>query len=128
MSVNKTGRVIEIDVSVLNNTLVVGVNGGNVTGEPGDTILWQAGDGVENFTLQFFRLVPEPTANEDCDEVSVAEEPHWPFAESPPRHGIVGPTDKFEGTLMGESKPASAFKYCVTAGNLQIDPVVIIDR
>lgn len=128
MSVNKTGRVIEIEISVLNNTLVVGVNGGNVTGEPGDRVVWLAGDGVEEFTLQFFRLVPEPTANEDCDEIAVADQPHWPFSQDRPRNGIVGPTDEFEGTLMGESKPASGFKYCVTAGNLQLDPVVIIDR
>jgi hypothetical protein len=120
--------VIEIDISVQNNTLVVGVNGGNVTAAPGDTVLWRAADGVDLFTLQFFSLVPEPAANEECEEIVVADQPRWPFKGEPPGNGIVGPTQAFEGILTGASTPAMAFKYCVTVGNLQIDPVVIVDR
>lgn len=120
--------VFEIDISVQNNTLVVGVNGGNVTASAGDTVLWRAGEGVASFTLQFFSLVAEPAANEDCDEVDVADQPRWPFTGEPPRNGIVGPTQAFEGKLKGRSDPAVAFKYCVTVGNLQIDPVIIVDR
>ena len=47
MSMNKPGKVVEIDVSIQANTLIVGVNGGNVTAAPGDRVVWRAGAGVK---------------------------------------------------------------------------------
>jgi hypothetical protein len=53
----------------------------------------------------------------------------WPFSDPPPPPNfIVGPTPFFRGTLAANLPPATAFKYSVTAGNLQIDPIVIFDR
>ncbi len=121
-------QVIEIDISIQNNTLIVGVNGGNVTGAPGDAIVWRAANGVPEFTLQFFQLAAEPAVNVACDRIMVAELSRWPFAEPSPRHGIVGPTKSFRGTLAGKAVPATAFKYMITVGNLQLDPIIIIDR
>jgi hypothetical protein len=128
MSVGKPCRAFEVDISVQNNTLVVGVNGGNVTGAPDDRIIWRAGNGVKTFTLQFFQLGAEPAANEECKRIAVQDLFPWPFTGEPPRGGIVGPTERFEGTLTGHSVPATAFKYSITVGNLQLDPVVIVDR
>ncbi len=121
-------QVVEIDISIQNNTLIVGVNGGNVTGAPGDTVVWRAAAGVTEFTLQFFQLAAEPAASAVCDRIQVAELSRWPFAEPPPRHGVVGPTNSFRGTLAGKAAPATAFKYMITVGNLQLDPIIIIDR
>jgi hypothetical protein len=120
--------VTEIDISIQNNTLLVGVNGGNVTGAPGDSVIWRAASGVGEFTLQFFRLAAEPAAKEERDRIDVAALPRWPFAEPPPPNGLVGPTRLFRGTLHGRSNPATAFKYTVAVGNLQLDPIIILDR
>lgn len=130
MTTNKQdGAVFKVAVCVQENTLIVGVNGGHVTGAPGDTVEWQATEGVQEFTLQFFRLAPEPPSGAEYKGVQVAELPHWPFSDPPPPpHGIVGPTQSFCGTLAGNVTPSTAFKYTVTAGNLQVDPIVIIDR
>ena len=122
-------QVTEIEISIQNNTLVVGVNGGNVTGGPGDTVIWRAGEGVREFTLQFFQLAAEPAANSECECIEVADLSRWPFSEPPmPPNATVGPTRLFRGTLAGKATPATAFKYMVTAGNLQLDPIIIIDR
>jgi hypothetical protein len=119
---------VEIDVSIQHNTLVVGVNGGNVTGASGETILWRAGPGIKDFTLQFFQLAAEPTTKGPRVHVDVAALPSWPFSEPPPPNGIVGPVRAFRGTLARKDQLAKTFKYCVTVGNLHIDPIVIIDR
>jgi hypothetical protein len=121
-------QLIEVDVSVQNNTLIVGVNGGNVTAAPGDRVVWRAGQGVRAFTLQFFRLAPEPAANAERRRIVVQDLSPWPFTGEPPENGIVGPTERFEGTLLEDADPAMAFKYTVAVGNLQLDPIVIIDR
>lgn len=129
MSMNKPGRVIEIDVSIQSNTLIVGINGGNVTAAPGDRVIWRAGAGVKAFTLQFYRLAAEPAADHGGrGHVVVADLPRWPFEGEPPPNDTVGPTERFQGVLLGEASPASAFKYSVAVGNLQLDPIVIIDR
>jgi hypothetical protein len=128
MSVGQTCRVFEVIISIQNNALVVGVNGGNVTGAPNDKIIWRAGAGVNTFTLQFFQLGAEPAANEEHKRTVVRDLFPWPFKGEPPRGGIVGPTESFEGTLTGNSVPARAFKYAITVGNLNLDPVVIVDR
>jgi hypothetical protein len=125
---NPEPTVTEIDISIQNNTLLVGVNGGNVTGAPGDSVIWRAASGVPEFTLQFFRLAAEPAAKDECDRIDVATLPRWPFAEPPPPNALVGPTRFFRGTLHGQSNPAVAFKYTVAVGNLQLDPIVILDR
>jgi|SRR6185437_13111616 len=119
---------VEIDVSVHNNTLIVGLNGGNVTGAPGETILWRAANGTKAFTLQFYQLAAEPNTKAPCERIDVAELPSWPFVEPAPPHGVVGPTQSFRGTLKGRAQPATAFKYSVAVGNLQVDPIVIVDR
>ena len=128
MSTAKPCRVFEVDISVQNNTLVVGVNGGNVTGAPEDKIVWRAGQGVKAFTLQFFQLAAEPAVNEERRRIVVQDLLPWPFTGRPPEGGIVGPTERFEGELTGRSVPATAFKYSIVVGNLQLDPVVIVDR
>jgi len=128
MSTPNPCRVFEVDISVQNNTLVVGVNGGNVTAAPEDRIIWRAGHGVKTFTLQFFQLGAEPAANEERRRIVVQDLLPWPFTGEPPKGGVVGPTERFEGTLAGKSVPATAFKYSVVVGNLQLDPVVIVDR
>ena len=126
-------KTIEIDISITSNTLIVGVNGGNVTAEPGDTICWRAGTGVKAFTLQFYRLASEPVAAAAAKAARVAHVPvvslpRWPFTGKEPPNDLVGPTEKFEGTLLPEGNPAVAFKYTVGVGNLSLDPIVIIDR
>ena len=128
MSATSSCRIFQVDISVRNNTLVVGVNGGNVTGAPDDRIIWRAGNGVKTFTLQFFQLGAEPAANEEGRRIMVQDLFPWPFKGEPPPGGIVGPTEQFEGTLTGPSVPAKAFKYTITVGNLHLDPVVIVDR
>jgi hypothetical protein len=127
-------KTIEIDVSIAHNTLIVGINGGNVTAEPGDNICWRAGQGVKAFTLQFYRLAAEPVANgappasARVTHVPVVSLPRWPFTGKEPPNDVVGPTERFEGTLLPEGNPAVAFKYTVSVGNLSLDPIVIIDR
>jgi len=130
MSIAQPCRVFEVDISIQNNTLIVGVNGGNVTAAPGDKILWRAGHGVKAFTLQFFQLGAEPAVHEERARIPVAELRPWPFTGDVPPGGIGRSNDKgqFEGTLMGPSIPATGFKYSVIVGNLQLDPVVIVDR
>jgi hypothetical protein len=125
---NPEPTVTEIEISIKHNTLIVGVNGGNVTGRTGDNVVWRAGHGVAEFTLQFFGLAAEPAANREYDRIEVATLPRWPFAEPPPPQGLVGPTKLFRGTLSRKSTPAAAFKYTVAVGSLQLDPIVILDR
>jgi hypothetical protein len=130
MSQNQgAGAVVEVGVSIQSNTLIVGVNGGNVKAKAGDKIVWRAGPGVKAFTLQFFRLAAEPHARHDHDRppIVVADLPRWPFAEPEPKGGVVGPTQEFVGTLAGHAGPAVGFKYTVAVGNLQLDPIVIFD-
>jgi hypothetical protein len=124
-------KTIEIEISIASNTLIVGVNGGNVTAEPGDNICWRAGAGVKAFTLQFYRLAAEPAAAATTARVAhvpVVSLPRWPFTGKEPPNDLVGPTERFEGTLLPEGSPAVAFKYTVSVGNLSLDPIVIIDR
>jgi hypothetical protein len=84
---------------------------------------------VKAFTLQFYRLAAEPAAGHDHrGHVVVADLPRWPFEGESPENDVVGPTERFQGVLLGEATPASAFKYSVAVGNLQLDPIVIIDR
>lgn len=128
MSVATSCRVFEVDISVQNNTLVVGLNGGNITGGRDDRVIWRAGHGVQTFTLQFFQLGAEPAANEERRRIVVQDLLPWPFKGEPPPGGIVGPTERFEGVLEKDSVEAKAFKYTIVVGNLQLDPVVIVDR
>jgi hypothetical protein len=124
-----TMSTIQIDVSIRNNTLICGVNGGNVLGVPGNRIRWRSGDKTQNFTLEFFRLAAEPAQEprSDCEPLNVSELAHWPFTEPEPNSGVVGPINEFSGTLKKEGDP-TAYKYYVTVGNLRLDPVVIVDR
>ena len=125
---NGEPTVTQIEISIKHNTLIVGVNGGNVRAGPGDSVIWRAGHGVAEFTLQFFGLAAEPAAQVECERIEVATLPRWPFTEPPPANGIVGPTKLFRGTLREPSKPVRAFKYTVAVGSLQLDPIVILDR
>jgi hypothetical protein len=130
MSATKPCRVFEVDISIQNNTLIVGVNGGNVTAAPGDRIVWRAREGVEAFTLRFSQLGAEPAVNEARGRIQVKDLTPWPFTSNVPPGGIVNSDGEgqFEGTLAGHSVPATGFKYSVIVGNLQLDPVVIVDR
>jgi hypothetical protein len=119
---------IEIDVDVRNNTLVCGVNGGNVLAIPGSLLIWRSGYGDPEFTLEFFRLAAEPDKEHaDHEPVNVSRLPHWPFTETAPKTGVVGPTREFSGTLKKDGEPV-AYKYYVTVANLRLDPIVIVDR
>jgi len=119
----------EVEISINNNTLVVGANGGNVVGAPGDRIIWRSAPGGPPFLLQFFQLGSEPTArakDDACIEIDVSKLPSWPF--SWPKEFPDEPVTFFEAVLEGKSTPATPFKYYVTVGNLRLDPIVIIDK
>ncbi len=130
MSTATPCRVFEVDISIQNNTLVVGVNGGNVTAAPGDRIIWRARDGVQAFTLRFNQLGAEPAVGVARGVISVRDLLPWPFTGDMPPGGIAHSDAEgmFEGTLKGPNIPAKGFKYTVAVGNLQLDPVVIVDR
>ena len=122
-----------VDISIQHNTLVVGANGGNIVGAPQDRVQWRTGTGEPPFTLEFFRIAPEPTvaaSKDDGCEVDVAALPHWPFSDppQPPPNGVIGPIREFVGTLTGPGKPATSYKYYVTVQNLRLDPIIIVDR
>lgn len=123
----RDAAAVEIDITIQNNTLIVGENGGHVLGKPGDRILWRSSPDTK-FTLEFFRLAVEPAAKGPQVRTDVAKLNRWPFTEPKPPGGIVGPADIFEGTLAACEKPPHAFKYTVTVQNLQLDPIVIVDR
>jgi hypothetical protein len=123
--------IFEIDITVQHNTLVIGLNGGNIVAAPGDRVLWRTAPGGTPFTLEFFQLASEPSQNARKDDagvkIDVAALSRWPFAEppEPPKNGIVGPTHEFVGVLSDEIAPSSAFMYYVTVGNLRLDPIII---
>ena len=138
---DETCSVYEVDIQVENNTIVVGTNGGNVIGAPGDKVIWRAAAGSPPFSLAFFQLSAEPSVKLGArasararaaaakGHIDVAALPRWPFVEPPePPGGIVPPTRFFVGTLSGNFEPPTAFKYNITVGNLQLDPIVIVDR
>jgi hypothetical protein len=126
-------QTFEIDITVQNNTLVVGMNGGNIVASAGDRVVWRTDPGETPFTLEFFQLASEPSleASKDdaCVNIDVAELPRWPFAEpqEPPPKGVVGPTHEFVGVLSDEIASSGAFLYYVTVGNLRLDPILIWD-
>jgi hypothetical protein len=124
--------VFEIDIAIQNNTLVVGMNGGNILGKPRDRVLWRTASGSPPFTLEFFQVASEPTVQARKDgargHIDVAALPRWPFSEPPqPPGGVVGPTRAFAGVLAGNAVPPTSFKYYVTVGNLRLDPIIIVD-
>ena len=128
----REATTFEIDITVENNTLVVGMNGGNIVAQPGDRVVWRTAPGGTPFTLEFFQLAAEPSLkdrkDDACVNIDVAALPRWPFAEPPePPGGIVGPTDTFVGVLSDKITPSSAFLYYVTVGNLRLDPILIWD-
>ena len=128
-----TGSVFEIDITVQNNTLVVGTNGGNVTAIPGNRVLWAAPTSGPPFTLEFFQVASEASIQarkeHSAIHVDVAALPRWPFSDPPqPENGVVGPTHVFAGVLAGDFTPPTAFKYYVTVGNLRLDPIIIVDE
>ncbi|HEX4677267.1 MAG TPA: hypothetical protein VH209_18145 [Steroidobacteraceae bacterium] len=130
MDNKRDAQTFIVEISVQNNTLVVGANGGNVVGAPGDLIIWRSAEGGPRFSLEFFQLGSEPTAqamNDDaCIEIDVSALPSWPFSR--PDKFPDEPVTKFEAVLEGKSTPATPFKYYVTVGNLRLDPIVIIDK
>lgn len=128
----REAAIFEIDITVQHNTLVIGMNGGNIVAAPGDRVLWRTAPRGTPFTLEFFQLASEPsleTRKDDaCVKIDVAALPRWPFAEPPePPNGIVGPTHEFVGVLSDKIAPSSAFMYYVTVGNLRLDPIIIWD-
>ena len=125
-------QTFEIDITVQNNTLVVGMNGGNIVASPGDRVVWRIAPGGPPFTLEFFQLASEPTLedrkDDACVNIDVAKLSRWPFAEpkEPPPNGVVGPTHEFVGILSDdETATSGAFLYYVTVGNLRLDPILI---
>ena len=130
MDIKRDAQTFEVEISVNNNTLVVGANGGNVVGAPGDRIIWRSAQGGPPFSLEFFQLGAEPSlrASKDdaCIETDVATLSSWPF--SWPKEFPGEPVSFFEAVLEGKSIPATPFKYYVTVGNLRLDPIVIIDK
>ena len=126
----REARTFEVDITVQNNTLVVGMNGGNIVAQSGDRVVWRTAG--KPFTLEFFQLASEPSHQARKDNagirIDVAALSRWPFAEPPePPGGVVGPTDTFVGVLSEKIAPYSAFLYYVTVGNLRLDPILIWD-
>jgi hypothetical protein len=130
MDNKRDAQTFEVEISIQNNTLVVGANGGNVVGAPRDRIIWRSAPGGPPFSLQFFQLASEATvqaSNDDaCIEIDVSTLPSWPFSR--PDKFPDEPVTFFEAVLEGKSTPATPFKYYVTVGNLRLDPIVIIDK
>jgi hypothetical protein len=108
-------------ISVENGTVLCGEVGGHIRGKPGLKVRWASN---QDFTLEFFRL-----AEETADGVPVSQDsPRWPFSE-PRLEDVRWPLRKFEGVLREDpSSSPSVYKYYITAGNLRLDPIVIIDR
>jgi hypothetical protein len=138
---DETASVYEVDIAVENNTIIVGTNGGNITGAPGDKIIWRATASTPPFSLAFFQLAAEPAvklgarasararAGAAKGHTDVATLQRWPFVEPPePPGGITAPTRFFCATLSGNFEPPTPFKYSLIVGNLQLDPIIIIDR
>lgn len=126
----RAATTFEIDITVQHNTLVIGLNGGNIVAGPGDRVVWRTAPGGKPFTLEFFQLAAEPSLPARKDDagvkIDVAALSRWPFAEPPePPNGIVGPTHEFAGILSYDMAPSSAFMYYVTVGNLRLDPIII---
>jgi hypothetical protein len=123
-----------VGISIENNTLIVGENGGNVVGAPENIVAWRTGPDAPMFTLEFFQLISEPTVavrqKTAGRHTDVAAQPRWPFSfpPDPPKNGVVGPTREFVGVLQGPGEPATSFKYYVTVNNLRLDPIIIVDR
>lgn len=114
---------IEIKIDVERNTLICGRSGGNAYLSPGSTVEWQSAQGSGPFTLQFFRLGLET----DSEETDVRRLDSWPFSEpGEPKGGVFTPTTRFKGRLKADK--AVAYKYCVTVGNLRLDPIIVVDR
>jgi hypothetical protein len=131
MDIKRGAQTFTVEISIKNNTLVVGTNGGNVVGAPGDRIIWRSAPGGPPFSLEFFQLgAEEPSVQADkddaCIETDVSTLPSWPFSH--PKHFPREPVREFEAVLEGKSVPATPFKYYVTVGNLRLDPIVIIDK
>jgi len=133
--------VYELDIAIENNTIIVGTNGGNVTGAPGDKVIWRAKNGTPAFSLAFFQLAAEPAIKVGArasartraaaakGHTDIASLPRWPFLEPPePPGGITAPARFFCGTLSGNFEPPTSFKYVLIVGNLQLDPIIIVDR
>jgi hypothetical protein len=134
--------VYELDIAVENNTIIVGTNGGNVTGAPGDKIIWRVANGTPDFQLAFFQLAAEPAVKVGArasartraaaakGHIDVATLPRWPFVDPPePPGGITAPVRHFCGTLRGNfEQPPTSFKYQIIIGNLMLDPIIIVDE
>ena len=126
-------RTFVIDITVQNNTLIVGLNGGNIAAAAGDRVIWRTAPGGTPFTLEFFQLASEPSVearkDDACVNIDVAALSRWPFVEppEPPKSGVVGPTHEFIGVLSDKITPSRAFLYYVTVGNLRLDPILIWD-
>jgi len=63
---NGEPTVTEIEISIKHNTLIVGVNGGNVTAGPGDSVIWRAGHGVAEFPPPVLRPAAGARAKSGC--------------------------------------------------------------
>ena len=129
-TIRRPPMTFEIDITVQNNTLVIGMNGGNIVAQAGDRVVWRTAG--KPFTLEFFQLASEPSHQARKDnagiKIDVSALSRWPFAEPPePPNGIVGPTHEFVGVLSDKIAPSSAFMYYVTVGNLRLDPIIIWD-
>jgi hypothetical protein len=114
-------NMLALPIRVQNGTLLCGGVGGHIRGIPGVKVQWESD---QEFTLEFFRL-----AEETADGVPVSQDsPRWPFSE-PRLEDVKWPLRKFEGVLREDpSSSTSVYKYYITAGNLRLDPIVIIDR
>jgi hypothetical protein len=140
MKFDEATSVYEIDIKIDNNTIIAGTNGGNIIGAPGDKVIWRADHSTPPFSLSFFQQAAEPArklgvrasararATAAKGHIDVAALSRWPFVEPPPPEGITPPSRFFCGTLSGNFEPPTTFKYNITAGNLQLDPIVIVDR
>ena len=93
----REAAIFEIDITVQHNTLVIGMNGGNIVAAPGDRVLWRTAPGGTPFTLEFFQLASEPSLETRKDnagvKIDVAALSRWPFSEppEPPKMASLAP-------------------------------------
>jgi hypothetical protein len=103
-------RPTRLSISVQNGQISCSPDGGHVRVRQLSELQW---DCDEEFSLSFVLLDGQNT-------------PAWPF-----QRPLVTPRARhFAGTLKAilPGEPAPAYKYTVTVGSQQLDPVIIVDK
>lgn len=98
-----------VTISIQGGTISCTPDGGNVRAQQLTQLKWECD---EDFTLTFGLLDGKNT-------------PAWPFQQPP-----AGKQKPFVGTLKGVAPGAQApaYKYTITIGGQQLDPIIIVDK